>query len=1460
MLLLVPLSVQADSRPMAFQHLSVTEGLSQATVMDVLQDSVGYMWFATENGVDRYDGHSITSYRRGSAREGKLVNDYVWALAEDAQRNLWLATNGGGLARWDRNTDTFHHYRHNAEDPLSMSSDRVRNLLVGADGIWAATTNAGLNLLDPQSGKVMRFRHDPQDPTSLPSDGVFALLEDSRGRLWVGTDEGLAWLQPGTKRFTRLRHDPDNPFSLTNNRIRSLFQDRHGGIWIGTFGGGLNLLDRRTGRMTRFRSLPESPGSISNDHIRDILEDDTGRIWVATADGLNMLKPYSDEFASYRSQPEASTLRDNYIMSLYQDSTGVLWVGTRTGGVSRWNSNSWYFGHTRPRGAEGYNVTAFATNSRHRWVGTFGGGVVEFDRLTNTHTLLRKSNPATNLHDDRVMSLLADSQGGLWIGTMNEGVSWRPAGETRFRKLRLHSDSSQSLSAPGAMSLFEDSRGDIWIGTFGGGMTRYSPTNDTYRQFLPGEGGAAFCGEQGRAVIEDHNGVLWMGTENGLCAYDPAAETFAALRHREDDPLSLGADSVYGLHADAQGVLWVGTGGGGLSRLEHRGAPLSRTTFTTLTREHGLSSANVFGILSDHEGQLWMSGNNGLMRYNPTEQTVRTYHLTHGLQGEEFHFGATHKGSDGRLYFGGANGYNEFDPQQMHAGEPLPRIVLSRLLVLNQDFDPGMPLSSLDNLDLTYRDNAFTFEFAALAFTETQTNRFRYRLEGFEEDWVDSGTRRTATYTNLPAGRYVLRAQAATSTGRWNPEALSIVVNVAPPPWASVWAYTFYTAAVIGLLLVFRQRQQAERQRAIAYQAALEEEVQRRTEELNDSNLKLKHLSDAKGEFLARMSHEIRSPINGVLGMAELMGRTDLNSKQRRFNDTIRTSTLSLLDIVNDVLDYSKLDSAKMTLDPVSMDLESLADEVVGLMAPQAQSKGLELLVRVPAQGLPELCCDQMRLRQVLVNLLNNAVKFTESGHVELVIEALDSDLYRFAVNDSGIGIAPANQRHIFDSFAQEDGSTSRRFGGTGLGLSICKQIVELMGGKLELESEPDAGTSFHFEVHLPAVASVRHADLSIDSGDVFLVADCPKLHDQIASYCGEWGTTLHACTSDELATRIQQQGEGRWVAIIDQRVTAHSSLPDELAASRCMWLHELDASTSTLPDVAHRLPLPLARRDLFERLELAMLAQAPTVVSATPPATSSVGGNVLLVEDNEVNQEVFAGMLTELGCSSTIAADGYSALRAVEESSFDVILMDYRLPDIDGLETTRRIRRSETDAASTPIVALTANTSDDDRNRCLDAGMDGFLAKPCTMEALATTLGNWIALRDVGTDPITQVENDARFNEAALAPIRRLKTAGGEPMLAHATKMFERTAADTVAAMAEAISRADQETLGFNAHKLKSACANLGAVRMATLCKQIEQCAATGTTEDAEGLFADLEIERNHAQAWLLRQVSGNE
>lgn len=869
-----------DAHPMRFEHLTLEDGLSQSNVLSILQDSRGQMWFGTENGLNAFNGYEFRTYYRERGNANSLSSDFVFDVVEDSKGDLWLATNGGGLAHRDTRSGNFTSYRHDAEDASTISSNVVRRVLMDSDGaVWAGTRHGGLNRFDVTTGKFSHYRFT----SDAGPDDIYSLLQDSSGTIWAGGDHGLSRIDP-TSGETRT-------FAVSPHSVRAIFEDSDGQLWAGTYGGGLHRFDADTESFTSFVNDPDNYKSISGNEVTTIFEDRDGRFWVGTTAGLNLFDRSSDEFVRYvRDDADISSLADNSITVIYEDRGGVLWVGTKTHGISKWNSRTWAYGFepgteitTKPDTKP--VVTSFAEDVQGQlWVGTFGEGVNAIDRVTGEVSHYRH-DPAdsSSISDNRVMSMMRDSGGNLWIGTMTRGIDLLNLETGAIERFSFNADDPTSLGANGIMTMYEDSTGQVWVGTFGGGISLFDEASRSFKRIAQDpEAVGSLSSNRVTSFVEDTSGRMWIGTDaGGLNLLDVESGEFTHFRHDANDPKTLADDTVYSLKVDESGTVWVGTRGGGLNRVVGDATRPDLIHFESLSVADGLANDVVYGIQIDAAGRLWMSTNYGISRYNPETGEFSNLHRNDGLQSEEFNFGAHYRSDSGELFFGGNNGYNAFSPKDLQLSAAVPAVMLTAFHNMSDPTKSGLPEDESEGIDLGYRDDNVAFEFAAMDFAAPSMNQFAYKLEGFDEDWIMLGSERRVSYTDLDAGNYLLRVKAANSAGVWNDTGFAMPVRVAAPPWATWWAYLAYLGMAAQAALFFWFAHKRKVQREEEYSRRLEQEVEARTEQLNDRNEQLRLLNQALQES------SLSDPLTGLRNrrfVFEEVSR-DLEVVRRRIDD-----------------------------------------------------------------------------------------------------------------------------------------------------------------------------------------------------------------------------------------------------------------------------------------------------------------------------------------------------------------------------------------------------------------------------------------------------------------------------------------------------------------------------------------------------------------------------------------------
>ncbi len=1104
--LALPAAAQNSPRPMRFERLSIEDGLSQTVVNCVVQDAAGFLWLGTQAGLNRYDGYRFEVFRNDPEDPASLPHDWIMDLAVDPSGDLWIGTEGGGLARWHRESDSFSRYRHDPEDPRSLGGDRILTLTRDRAGsLWVGTLESGLSRLDPETGTFERFRHDPSDPDSLADDWVSAVYQDARGNLWVGTQDGLDLFDAARRTFVHFRSGAQDPRTLSDNRVSAIVEDRSGTLWIGTQ-NGLNRFtpgpgEPRLGAFQRYlhesdgapaaqtsvgappaRRNPEragtgTAGSLSHDFVRSLFEDRDGRLWIGTDGGLNLWQEATANFTSYRAAVgDSASLSNDQVVDIYQDSSGILWIGTLGGGLSKWNPGRWSFAHYW-NDDEAASNTVFAISEDRAgdlWIGTLGG-LERLDRAAGKRIRYRHDpGDRSSLADDRVTALLHDRQGTLWVGTVGGGLNrlHAPAGSidggtlegSSFERHVHDPRREESLSADAVTTLYEDRRGRLWVGTYGGGLNLYRGGNDFAVFRHDPADGTSLGNDRVFGVAEDPAGMLWLATDGGgLNRLHLATGAFLRVEHDPASTSSLASNDLLAVHVDAQGRLWIGTKSSGLDRFESFDEATGSAIFEHFTMADGLPDPTISAILSEPDGSLWLSTNNGLARLDPLTRKIKSYTVNHGLQSNEFNQGAYFRSPSGELFFGGVGGLNAFFPDLLEANRQVPAIVLTSFSKIDRAVRLERPIFDVEQIALDHRDYLFSFEVAALDFTAPHENRYRYRLEGLDADWIELGNRRRMTFTNLDAGRYTLRVQGANHDGMWNQEGATLHLDVAPAPWHSWWAYTLYALAAAGLAggFVRRQRHEVETERAATRR---EREIARRERAQSEERRRLLEELGAKNEELARfnytVSHDLKSPLVTIKGFLGMLRQDAKEGNADRLEHDVRrigAAADRMSRLLDELLELSSL--GRKVRPPEEVALARLASEALENLVTQVAEKRVEVVVD---PRLPSVVGDRVRLLQLVQNLLANSIKYMgdqSAPRVEFGMrqDAEDSVLY---VRDNGLGIDQRYHEKVFGLFERLDAADD----GTGVGLALAKRIVEMHGGRIWVESEGlGHGSSFCF-------------------------------------------------------------------------------------------------------------------------------------------------------------------------------------------------------------------------------------------------------------------------------------------------------------------------------------------------------------------------------------------------------------
>ncbi|HEX6738183.1 MAG TPA: two-component regulator propeller domain-containing protein [Vicinamibacteria bacterium] len=767
-------------------------GLSQSTVQAILQDRAGFIWLGTEEGLNRFDGYTFVVFRHDPLNRKALHDDRIAALHEDRQRRLWVGT-WGGLSLFDPRTETFER--------IALITAPVTSIVEDGDGtLWFGTVGSGLFRREPATGTMVRYRPDPADPDSLGSDVVNAIHRDRKGRLWLATrSSGVERLEEdrprGRARFVHYRHDERDPRSLAHDEVWGLAEDGRGHLWVATYGGGLSVLDPESGAFRHYRHRTEAPSSLGSDLLTTVFADRAGTIWIGTdGAGVWQYDAASDRFAALLHDPaDPASLSQNVVRTLYEDGQGQLWVGTYLGGASVLKRPRHAFGYFPPDPADPSGLSdiasAFLEDAQGRiWVGTGLGLLNRYQREVGTFTRYRFP-PSVLPRGAAVLALCQDRRGRIWMGTYRGGLGRFDPDTGALTVYRHHPGDPQSPAHDEVWALAVDGDGALWLGT-NQGLDRFDPDRGVVTDHLASRG-ASPSSAAIRSLLVDRQGNLWAGSLAGLHLRRRGSDDLVLYSHDEHRPGSLSHDQVVSLHEDAQGRLWVGTFGGGLNRLD-----AGAGTFVPYA---GFPSNVILSIQEDRGGNLWLSTNHGLSRLHPDTGRVDNFDLTNGLQSLQFRLGAGRRTRDHRLLFGSVEGFYDFDPEQIKPDTFAPKVIFTSLRVFNQPVTMPAAIQTLAGIDLSHQDKVFSLEFAALDYAFPRRNLYAYRLQGFNDQWIQLGSKREVTFTNLDPGAYAFQVKASNSDGVWyEASAATLQVTVTPPFWKRAW---FRAAALLALAL-----------------------------------------------------------------------------------------------------------------------------------------------------------------------------------------------------------------------------------------------------------------------------------------------------------------------------------------------------------------------------------------------------------------------------------------------------------------------------------------------------------------------------------------------------------------------------------------------------------------------------------------------------------------------------------
>lgn len=1057
------LNLYAQRDRLSFEHISIEQGISQNTITAIYQDSRGFMWFGTYDGLNRYDGLNVKVYKHDLVNPNTISHNGISSLYEDQYGNLWIGTYGGGLNLFDKEKEKFYRFQTNPDDTTSLSSNVVRCILEDHSGnLWIGTWGGGLERFDRKNNRFIHYQTKANDPNSLIDDRIASIDEDRDGILWMATAQGVCKFDPQKKQYAHYKHNPEDPRSLSNNDASIIHVDPSNNVWAGTWGGGLNRLNREKGSFIRYLSNPSDPNSIRHNIIRALYSNKSGQLLVGTwGGGLDIFDQRRKQFIHFQNNPtDPTSISGNFIYSIYIDRTNILWIGTDFMGINKFDQQKQKFIHYKsdpknPNSLNNNRVFSLLNDKKgFLWVGTGGGGLNRFDPENEEFIsyMSQPDNPNT-LSCDVIKSICEDPSGILWIGTEIGLNQFNPNTGQFIRYLPDPTDTT-SLSFHNVWHLYIDRSDVLWVGTYSGGLNKFDRENKCFIHYRHDPNNDNSLGDDYIwAIYEDRDGDFWIGTDKGgLNRFDREKEQFTYFQHDPDDSTSISDNKVLTIHEDYDGILWLGTTAG-LNRFDK-----NYNQFINYQEKDGLPSNTIQGILEDNHGNLWISTNNGLSKFDPIKETFQNFNESNGLQSNEFCVNSCLKIKNGEMLFGGVNGFNEFHPDSIRKNPFIPPVVITEFQLFNQivpvsdesgpSFMLAKSITESDTISLSYKDNVISFEFAALNYSHPENNKFAYMMEGFEKDWNYVGNRNFITYTNLPPGSYNFKVKASNNDDLWNEEGTSLTIRIRPPLWGTFW---FRFIVIILLITLIYTNYKFRMKRIQKINRTLEQRVRDRTAELEASNQELE-------AFAYSISHDLRAPLRGMQGFSSIIledHKDKLDDKAKDYLKRITAASSHMDHLIDDLLKLSRI--TRTNINKEKINLSHMAKEITSKLKSENPQRNVQVVIEEDLMAV----ADKNLIHLALENLFNNAWKFTlkvPKARIEFK-KTQKKNGPTFFIKDNGIGFALDHADKLFEPFQREH----KEFEGSGIGLTTVQRIIHRHGGRIWAEGKINVGSTFYF-------------------------------------------------------------------------------------------------------------------------------------------------------------------------------------------------------------------------------------------------------------------------------------------------------------------------------------------------------------------------------------------------------------
>lgn len=1344
-----------------FERISLEHGLSHGSIYSIVQDSTGFIWFGTEDGLDRYDGYTITVFRHDPENPGSWPTSDFSKIHVDPSGIMWIGTWGSGVTRYDPKNNTVKNFPHNPEDPGSLSGNRIECIYRDSAGqLWVGTERAGLNRFDEINERFTRYRFDPEDPAGLSSDWIKALWEDDKGRLWVGTNAGLNRLDPGAEGFVHFYHKSGETSGLLSNLVRSIIQDKNGTFWIGTRGGGLNKFDPDTGNAKVYKNDPQDPGSISDNAITQVYEDSYGSLWIGTYNGgLNRFDPEKETFIHFKYDPrDTQSLSHNRVEVIFEDRSRVLWIGTRGGGVNKLDLKpakfvNYTYSPNEPGGLPHPGVYAVAggMDGQVAWIGT-DGGLRRFDGSTGRFKDLGHTPDAAPhpLNSERIRTVITGRNGNTWVGTYNGGLyKLIPSGEDQYGIINYTNDpaATDSISSNRIHILLEDKDGDIWVGT-GNGLNLLALSNGSansrFKRFMARDGNpGTLSSSYISSIYQDRSGIIWVGTDNGLNRMDKQSGHWLCFKHDPADPLSLSSNYVqviYEAPGDASaGPLWVGTGVG-LNLFDVKTRRSKR-----YTKKNGLPANRVSAILPGDRGHIWIATSQGLSHFDPESETTRNFDITDGLPGHGFNRNASFKDKNGRMFFGSEAGLTVFSPKGAVKNPFIPPVVLTSIKLFNKEVGLDKPLRAIEAVTLSYKQRFISFEFAALDYTCPSKNRFAYKMEGLDPGWIDSGIRNHAAYSNLSPGQYIFHVKASNNDGVWNQEGITLKIDIASPFWMTWWFRIFiFLGLGLAIFAAFRVRIGQIKKRNIE----LKDANFKLAEEINKRKIVENALKQNKNRLFSVLNHASivlwALDREGIFTFSEGRGLRALGFKP---GEAVGQSVFDVYSHRPDIMAEAKRALAGETFSTTT-DINGhiyetryspLLDEhgelagAIGLATDETEHKNAE----TEKASLQEQLRHAQKLETIgtlaggIAHDFNNILG-PILGYTQMSLEETPADSVTRGWLEN-VQKAAYRAKELVQQilvFGRRDAQEYKPVKIQVIAREALRLVRASLPTTIEIQynlcSECDPVLADPTQIHQVIInlcTNAKHAmeetggilNITLEMVDVDEVpaAKHSKLRPgkYVCVTVGDTGHGMDKMTMERIfepfyTTRNPGEGTGLGLSVVHGIVIGHEG--------------EITVSSTVGEGSKFKVYLPAAAKE-YKTVE------EPAKTETTPGGTE----HILLVDDEESMIVMGGVMLEQLGYRVTTFTDSVEALRRFKEdpASVDLVLTDQTMPHYTG---TRLCDEMKTIRPEIPVIVMTGFSESIDTDNIEKYSFDAYLEKPFNTNCLGTMVRDVLDKRGV--------------------------------------------------------------------------------------------------------------------------------